>query len=259
VLVTLTSLARGQDAPSPKEPAPASSESSQERAQAWFEEGQAAYARGEFAIAAALFRAVYVATPAPEILYDLAQAERRAKQCKAALAHYEEYLTLEHGVAPNDVEEKVAEVRGCADKEEGAARSSTTKTELPPPAPAAEHPTQQSHDTTLRAVAYGSIAGAVLTAAFGTAFLIHANSASQHLEELNTPGAQWDDRYAAYQSELDLNRAAAIGFFVASGVMAATATTLLLVRWPGETRTNTATIAVGPAGGGLGATCRLSF
>jgi tetratricopeptide (TPR) repeat protein len=253
-IVTIASLARGQEAHAPEQAVEASQE-----AQTWFDEGQAAYTRGEFDVAAALFRAVYVATPTPEILYDLAQAERRAKQCKAALAHYEEYLKLDQAAAPHDVGQKIAEVRTCVENEEAAKPPTAPDKQPAAQAPKTVARKSETHDDgTLRALAYGSIGGAFLTAAVGTVFLIQANDASQNLEALNTAGAKWGDRYASYQSELEHDRNAAIGFFAASGVMAAAATGLLLSS-PRASRTQTASMSLGAPGSGLGATYTAHF
>lgn len=259
-IVTLSAFARGAETASTPGAPGVDSTSSQHRAQAWFDEGQAAYARGEFDIAAALFRAVYIATPTPAILYDLAQAERRARQCTASLAHYEEYLRLEAGAGPSDVDEKIAEVRQCAEEEKAAAPQ--TATESPPvsPAPVVEARRQEAHGrSTVRAVAYGAIGGALLTAAFGTVYLIRAESASRELEQLNAPGQKWGDRYASYQAAYDVDRGAAVGFFIASGVMAVAATSLLLVRWPGDARKDAASVGLGTRGSLLGMTYTAPF
>jgi tetratricopeptide (TPR) repeat protein len=263
-LIAITALslpARSQGERTAGDAEPSSREASAaERARTWFEEGQAAYARGEFQIAANLFRAVYQATHASAVLYDLAQAERRAKECAQALTDYEEYLREAPAPTPEDVGDKIAEMRRCATK---ASASPPGVAEAPLPTPVAAAPPTR-RDTSgkhavLRAVTYGSAGGALVCAALGTVFLLRAQTASSHLNDLNRPGAAYEPSYASYQSSLDRNNHAAAGFFVASGLMAAAATSILVVQWISGEHSTKSALAVVARGRGLGLSYSIGF
>jgi tetratricopeptide (TPR) repeat protein len=230
------------------------------RAQAWFEQGQAAYSNGEYETAANLFRAVYEVTHAPAVLYDVAQAERLAGRCERALADYEEYVRVAPSDAPGDLTEKIAEMRRCAAPHSTAPPATAVPVAPKAPAQPGVKKDSSTHGRgTLRAVAYGSIAGAVACAALGTVFLIRANSYSARLDELNRPGARWEDRYASYESSMERNQDAALGFYIASGVLAAAATTILVFHWPTDVGASTASLSVLTLERGAGVSYRAGF
>ena len=234
--------------------------SAQARAQAWFEQGQTAYSNGEYETAANLFRAVYEVTHAPAVLYDVAQAERLAGRCEQALSDYEEYVRVAPDDAPSDVAEKIAEMRRCA-APRSAAPPATQGRVAPKAAtqPVVNKDSSTHGRGTFRAIAYGSIAGAVACAGLGTVFLVRANSYSARLDELNRPGARWEDRYASYESSMERNQNAALGFFIASGVLAATATTILVFHWPTDVGASTASLSVLTLERGAGLSYRAGF
>jgi hypothetical protein len=111
-----------------------------------FEAGQAAYERREFGLTAAEFQRAYALLPSPVLLYDLAQAERLAGRCGAALAHYRQFAAEHVGPLPADIEDKIVEVEHCsaaipAESSAGSSRATPRFPEPPPvqvsrPAPA---------------------------------------------------------------------------------------------------------------------------
>jgi tetratricopeptide (TPR) repeat protein len=232
-----------------------------DRVQPWFNEALAAYERGEFEIAAHLFRAVYEAAPAPAVLYDLAQAERRAGQCSSALTHYEEYVRLESAQAPTDIVEKMDEMRACVASTRAEPTLASTSSQPTPPTRTGEGQgaRRSGTRTALRAVAYGSAAGAIVSAALGTVYLLRANAASDHLSALDS-GQTWGDEYAAYEDALGRANAAALGFFIVSGVMAATSTTAFLLQGQGGSPSGgRSSLRLGTSSRGLGLSCAVLF
>jgi len=226
-----------------------------ELAEGWFREALEAYDRGDFEIAAHLFRAVYQATHSPEVLYDLAQAERKAGQCNDALAHYQEYVRLESRHAPHDIAGKIAEMRACADRTQPRSEATVA---LPPPSsltpPEKRPPSRPNH--TLRVVAFGTAAGAVVSAALGGLQLLEARSARNGLESIQG-GDEWNAQYASYEDTLERANRAAAGMFITAGVLAATATvTFVLSRPRGD---NPPTTAVRAGIGGHGVSLAISF
>jgi hypothetical protein len=119
-------------------------------AQAYFEKGNAAYNLDRFDEAASWFAKSYEAWPTTDLLYNIAQAYRRAGACKQALAAYQRYLSLkEHGQeAPlaaqerAEIEHFVAEATACVADE--SSRSSP-----PAAAPPATQPARMSIGTTV--------------------------------------------------------------------------------------------------------------
>ena len=65
-----------------------------ELARSYYERGDAAYGLGKFDEAASWFSKSYDAWPATDLLFNLAQAHRRAGDCKQALLTYRRYLSL---------------------------------------------------------------------------------------------------------------------------------------------------------------------
>jgi tetratricopeptide (TPR) repeat protein len=115
-LLTSTGAARAQDGSRPDGVAPRADATVEERARTEFAAGQAAYDRQDFPGAIAAFERAYGLYPTPAFLYDLAQAERLAGRCEAALAHYRQFIQTYAHPLPADVDEKMAEVSRCAAK-----------------------------------------------------------------------------------------------------------------------------------------------
>lgn len=200
----------------------------QEQAKARFDEGSEHYDRREFRAAADSFRAAYALFPEPAFLYNLAQAERLDGQCDSALTHYEEFSKSYKGTMPSDLDQKIAEMRHCRDAtrhDKDVGPVAPKKQELPAgPAVAIKSPEPQSAPSsskhgTSQIFAFAAFGGALVSAALGAVYVAQANDAKSHLAEVNRPGAEWGPRYDSYQASLDRSENAAIGFFVASGVL----------------------------------------
>jgi tetratricopeptide (TPR) repeat protein len=75
--------------------AEAGSPSSDPAARAEYEHALALYQRGQYAAAIAPLRRAYELYPSPELLYDLAQAQRLAGDCAGALVAYRAFVATE--------------------------------------------------------------------------------------------------------------------------------------------------------------------
>jgi hypothetical protein len=84
------------------------------------------------------------------------------------------------------------------------------------------------HHDTRRALGYGVAAGAVTAGVLGAVFAVRMRASEKRLAEVNQPGKQWGPEYSSEQQSWEHSRNAMIGSFVASGLLAAGATWLLL-------------------------------
>jgi hypothetical protein len=66
--------------------------------QALFDEARALFDRGQYAEAATVFARLHIQTEDPVVLYPLAQSQRLAGQCTAALASYQQFIAAEDGL-----------------------------------------------------------------------------------------------------------------------------------------------------------------
>lgn len=235
----------------PSAPAPSagtqpsnSASSVEDRARVLFDGGLALYEAGQYEAAASAFREAYSLSAEPELLYNLAQAERLSGACSGALAHYLEFQSLAPGPLPPDLPQKIAEMQRCVEANEARAETavagpasavasiSREKRVLVPPSPRAlpsrpvvQQPAQSSQK---RLWAYGCLTGAGISAALAGLFLMRAASANHELEELQQPGATWGDRYRASEDSAIRSERAVAALVTASGVLAAAGVWLLL-------------------------------
>lgn len=106
------------------------------------EQGLAHFEAGRYADAIADLEASYRITPAPGLLYNLAQAHRLKGDCAAALEHYRRFLTGDPaGNIRELTEARIAETQRCV--ADATPRSpppaiAPTPTPAPPPRPAAD-------------------------------------------------------------------------------------------------------------------------
>jgi hypothetical protein len=206
----------------------------EDRAKSLFASGQEHYERGEFQAAVDAFREAQRLWPKPELLYNLAQAERLSGDCAAALEHYREFQAsgLEK---PADLAEKIAEMERCNSSAAAPVVNPTAQAPMTdsskPAAPPLEPPRasdETDQGSTLRVLGWASLGGAALSAALGTIFALEANAARKELDEANRQGAQWSSHYESSEDSLARNRNLAIGFFIGAGVLAGTGGWLLL-------------------------------
>ncbi|MEZ4400703.1 MAG: protein kinase [Kofleriaceae bacterium] len=85
-----------------------------EDASATFERGLKAYAEGQYADAAEAFERAYAARPAAGVLFNLAQARRKAGQCAAAVEAYRRFLRAPTADAKATAEANLIESEACA-------------------------------------------------------------------------------------------------------------------------------------------------
>jgi tetratricopeptide (TPR) repeat protein len=101
-----------------EEAPPAPSEELITKAQTLLSEANAHYAAKRYDEAREAYQAAYDLTDAPGFLYNIAQSHRLAGQCRPAIEHYEEFLSLEPKTElRSKVEGFVAEMWSCLEKE----------------------------------------------------------------------------------------------------------------------------------------------
>jgi tetratricopeptide (TPR) repeat protein len=91
---TLSISAVADDAPKPSDDG---ARRRQDEAMRLFGEGRAKYDSGRYDEAIAAFTRAYALAPDPLLVFNIAQAHRRAGNCAAAVAAYEDYLRLDPG------------------------------------------------------------------------------------------------------------------------------------------------------------------
>jgi hypothetical protein len=80
-------------------PAPAAADAAAAAStQALFDEARALFDRGQYAEAATVFARLHIQTDDAVVLYPLAQSQRLAGQCTAALASYQQFIAAEDGL-----------------------------------------------------------------------------------------------------------------------------------------------------------------
>ncbi len=100
------------------EPAAAPSEEVLAKAQLLLSEANAHYAAERYDEARQAYQAAYELTDAPGFLYNIAQSHRLAGQCRLAIEHYEEFLSLDGQTElRSKVEGFVAEMWICLEEE----------------------------------------------------------------------------------------------------------------------------------------------
>ena len=97
----------------------------QARSKALYDQGSRAYKAGDYPRAIELFLAAYDLSQVPAILFNVAQAYRLAGDCDRALEYYRRSLDEEPGAANRaEVEERIAEMKRCADQRAAAPEES---------------------------------------------------------------------------------------------------------------------------------------
>jgi len=228
-LLCATGIARAEEPLSAESADPQAR--TEERAKAFFESGLGHYGRGEYRAAVEAFREAQRLWPRPELLYNLAQAERLSGDCRSALTHYREFEATGADL-PADLPEKIAEMERCS-APTAVGVDAGAPAAPPPPTPAAAGKTQpasepEHDDTTFRVLGWASLGGAALSAALGTLFALEANAARNELDEVNRAGGQWNAHYQSLEDSMVRDRNLAIGLFIGAGVLAGTGGWLLL-------------------------------
>jgi tetratricopeptide (TPR) repeat protein len=140
--------------------AQAAEPSSPSDARTEYERALSLYQRGQYAEAILPLRRAYELYPSPELLYDLAQAERLAGDCEGALASYRDFLATEPSEPLRSrASSKLDEMERCSEESRSNATppsSSAPEAAVAEPAAAAPPPAEPTRAPTPAAVAHGS-------------------------------------------------------------------------------------------------------
>lgn len=198
--------------PAPAAPAPGAEDVDPE-ARRLSAEGKRAFDAGRYAEAIAAFKTAYQRTPAPGLLYNMAQAYRMQENCALALETYRRFLdTNPAGALRQMAEERVAEMHACVVAQAaavapapapvpvpptGSPAATTPNTppspdlagRMPPPAPSAP-PRARIRPRTVAAIAAGAIAAGLLAA--GGYYAWQARAASDDVTQLFAGHQAWN-------------------------------------------------------------------
>jgi tetratricopeptide (TPR) repeat protein len=223
--------ARAADPP----PAPPTSEAQRE-ARTHYERGMTHYQLGDFARAVEEFKQAYALTPAPGLLFNLAQASRLGKQHERALYFYRTYLRIAPDAGNrSDVEQRIADLETIVAAEEKQRLDNERHPQVAP-APAATEPAtlarKSAPTTNGRGLRIGGIVVGVLGLAAlgaGVGLSVDVISVQSDLDKLRSTMGTWTqaqaDRYGRGQNEAN----AATALYIAGGVAVATGIVLYVV------------------------------
>ena len=229
---TLISRPATADTPSPKVPDAAAG-------RRLFADGQAEYRKADYVSAAAKFQAAFDSDPDPAYLFNLAQADRLANECAAAVAAYRKFLALVPD-APNapDVQSHLHEMEACASK----LTATTVRVAAPPPSSTVA-PDPHGYRKPL---GIGLGVGGVVLVGAGVWFVHKITTAEGERRQcVDNPDCDW----AGIDERGRRSSALAIGSFVAAGVALVAGGTFV---WLDHRQDHRETIAITPtAGGGM--------
>ncbi|HET6284563.1 MAG TPA: tetratricopeptide repeat protein [Polyangia bacterium] len=204
-------------------------------------EGMSEFNSGHFAEAIEAFKAAYQRTPAPALLYNLAQAYRMQRTCALALETYRRYLDSNPAGKLRELTEKhISEMQACVLAQKPPAASAPA---VPPPplpsvpapqdpgllvrAPAvapAVAPSRRIRPRTLATIGAGLAAGGLLAA--GGYFTWQAHQASNDVTQVFRDRQAWDGAAMKSQEQGIAAQRRAWGFGVTGLVMAGVAALL---------------------------------
>jgi tetratricopeptide (TPR) repeat protein len=212
-------------------------------ARRWTEEGLRQFNAGHFTAAIDAFQAAYRRTPAPALLYNLAQAYRLQKNCPLALESYGRYLeTNPAGKLRALTEERITEMRACVLERNPLPLSLSAPAPAPAPgdgngitaglapapspapaaSPAPVAAQQRVRPRKLAAIGAGLAAGGLLAACGYFAWQSH--QASNEVTQVFRDGQSWNDaaRGSEERGMADQRRALGLGVvgLVVAGVAA---------------------------------------
>jgi hypothetical protein len=219
------------------------------RAKTLSDEGRAAFDAGRYDEAIEKFQAAYELSPAPGLLYNLAQAYRLRGDCTAALSRYRAFLGMGVGDRMRKLaEDRVSELAAC-DAPPPETRESRAAPVLLPrpiapipwprasesnggphtlvlvPAKGAEREASRSQRRLLYAtVGYGS---SVVLLSVGAYFGVRARSAADRVSNTFDEGGAWSPDLAAVERSGKRHQTAALATLT-GGLVALGATTCLL-------------------------------
>jgi tetratricopeptide (TPR) repeat protein len=250
-LAATTATARAEQPATPPAANAAPSPDAVAEARQHYERGMTHYQLGEFTAAVGEFKQAYALSPAPGLLFNLAQASRLAKQYEQALYFYRTYLRVAPE-APNrtDVETRIAELerqvkedeaRRAADAEARRAAAATPRTVIVREAP----PRPSGKALKLSGIVVGAVGLAGLGAGIGLG--VAANNEQSSLNKLASSMGIWSSAQTNDYNRGRTEAAAATALYVVGGVAAGTGVILYMVGW---SRDRAAHFAFAPAPGG---------
>jgi tetratricopeptide (TPR) repeat protein len=211
-----------------------------------YDRGMAHYELGEFTAAVEEFKAAYARSQAPGLLFNLAQANRLAKDYEQALHFYRTYLRVRPEAANReDVERRIAELepivqaqrRAELDKQLAAAQRARAEREAPPPAvvarsapPPVARPLPPGGKKERVA---GLVVGALGLGALGTGvgFGLLALDAQNKLSRFASTGGDWTPQQQTLYRDGQRDATLATALYAAGGVAVATGVVLYVVGW----------------------------
>lgn len=224
--------------------APALADPKTDEARGHFKLGKAYQDQGAFERAAEEYKLAYEADPRPEMLFNIAQAYRLAKQKEQAIEYFKQYLAKQpSGAGADEARRHVVTLQKELD-EEAAAKQAPPPTVLPPPAmepngkPAlVETTTTVDHRLTpfdrgrgMRIAGISFAAAGVVALGIGVKFAFDAKSAADDITN-NTDGWGTDD-----ESTFDDGEAANRNMQIMYGVSGALLVTGVVLYYFGHKR-----------------------
>ena len=146
-----------------------------EQARQFYAQGKAQYEAKDYLGALDDFEHSYALTRSTALLFDIAQAHRLAGSghCAASRRYYRSYLELEpEAENKREVDERLAEIAGCADAEEQAAAADAKRAAAAATQPNASPATSANTAAPLNPPSHSTPVVAVLTTGVGAALLV---------------------------------------------------------------------------------------
>lgn len=240
-----------------------------QRAREHYDRGLAHYNLGEFEQAISEFKQAYAISGAPRLLFNIAQAQRLAKDWAAARFSYQAYLRLVPD-APNraDAEAKIAEMEQNLAEAESPKPEPTPPPEpapepepAPTPAPAAAPPQVQvappspsAAQKRLRIAGLVTLGAGVAALATAIPFGLSSQAASRELNDLVRAGGPWQPQHQARYDDGLRDQAIAASLYAAGGVAAAAGVVMTALGFRRAPR-----LALGPAAGGAHVTVEVAL
>ncbi len=193
-----------------------------------FDRAQRHYDLGEYEAASAGFREAYRADPRPALLYNIAQASRRAGDCVTAEAMYRSFLREDPDSAYRALAEHHLSAMVRCERE----HAEPPRTVTAPTTTVAQRSTRGG-GRNFRLAGLATAASGVVALATGSYFAWDASRAAHEVSEGYAAGAQWTD-LDAVDARGQRSELAGRALITAGAAAAATGAVLYLVGWRTE-------------------------
>lgn len=211
-------------------------------AKEFFRQAKERYGAGNYPEAVTLFRKSYELSKAPALLFNLAQAQRRAGDCAGALGSYREYLTaMPKATNAAEVRDFIAVMERCT-REQSRPVQPTLVPSTPvssPSEPEALIPIQAAPTSNSGFVGLAVASGILAAAAGGVGFGLNVSSRA-HFTELQTlyrAPLVWSTEYSELERAARTQNSVSVGLLIGAGVAVAAAvvsTILALIPAPAD-------------------------